>query len=132
MGFKDYRVEVDEALRRGSIFLYDHPVLVKENLPTLIESINHLGQMIARKSGASAIFFDLNNYRQEREGLIAELARAAAKKVLLTGEDVALPTMNSYERRLVHVALAIHPDVTTESTGEKKDRHVIIKKIQSA
>ena len=37
--------------------------------------------------------------------------------------------MNSYERRLVHVELAIHPDVTTESIGAGKNRYVIIKPI---
>ena len=37
--------------------------------------------------------------------------------------------MNSYERRLVHTALAIHPDVTTESVGEGKERYVVIKPI---
>ena len=132
MGFKDYRVEVDEENKKGLIFVYDNPVLIKENLPLIVESINHLTQMIARKADSPAIFFDVNNYRQERENLIAELAKAVAKKVLATGESVSLPTMNSYERRLVHVTLSIHPDVVTESTGEKKDRHVVIKKIQES
>jgi len=132
MGFKDYRVEIDEENKKGLIFVYDNASLVKENLPNLVESVNHLTQMIARKSESSAIFFDINNYRQERENLIAELAKAAAKKVISTGESVSLPAMNSYERRLVHVTLAVHPEVITESTGEKKDRYVVIRKIQES
>ena len=132
MGFRDYRVEIDEENKKGLIFVYDNPSLVKDNLPLLVDSVNHLAQMIARKSDDSAIFIDINNYRQERENLIAELAKAAAKKVIATGENVSLPTMNSYERRLVHVTLAIHPEVITESTGEKKDRHVVIKKIKES
>ena len=71
----------------------------------------------------------LEDAGDERTVLIGELAKAAAKKVLVTGEDISLPAMNSYERRLVHLALAIHPDVKTESAGEARDRHVIIKKI---
>jgi len=132
MGFRDYRVEIDEENKKGLIFVYDNPSLVKDNLPLLVDSVNHLAQMIARKSDDSAIFIDINNYRQERENLIAELAKAAAKKVIATGESVSLPIMNSYERRLVHVTLAIHPEVITESTGEKKDRHVVIKKIKES
>ncbi|MDO8574240.1 MAG: R3H domain-containing nucleic acid-binding protein [bacterium] len=132
MGFRDYRVEIDEENKKGLIFVYDNPSLVKDNLPLLVDSVNHLAQMIARKSDDSAIFIDINNYRQERENLIAELAKAAAKKVIATGENVSLPIMNSYERRLVHVTLAIHPEVITESTGEKKDRHVVIKKIRES
>ena len=38
--------------------------------------------------------------------------------------------MNSYERRLVHVELAVHPSVTTESAGEGRERYVIIKPIE--
>ena len=95
----------------------------------IVEAMNHVLQMIAKKNEAKPIFLDVNNYRQEREGLIAELARAAAKKVITTKKEVALPIMNSYERRLVHVELAIHPDVKTESIGEGKERYIIIKPI---
>ncbi len=129
MGFKDFRVDIDPDRNRGLVFIYDNPILVKENLPVIVESVNHLIQMVSKKEGSSSIFFDFNNYHQERENLIGELAKAAAKKVLVTGEDISLPAMNSYERRLVHLALAIHPDVKTESAGEARDRHVIIKKI---
>jgi predicted RNA-binding protein Jag len=129
MGFRDYRVEIKPEEKRGALFIYDGGALLKENLPALVESINHLYQMIAKKSGTELIFLDVNNYRQERETLIAELARAAAKKAVVTKADVSLPAMNSYERRLVHVELAIHPEVKTESAGEGKERYVIIRPI---
>lgn len=130
MGFKDFRVDVDSETGRGVVFIYDNPELIKENLPMIVESVNHLVQMVSRKNNQPAIIFDVNNYRQERENLITELARAAAKKVLATGEDLSLPMMNAYERRLVHVALAIHPEVKTESVGESRERHVVIKLIK--
>lgn len=130
MGFKDFRVDGDPSTQRGVVFIYDNPNLVKENLPVFVEGINHFIQLIARKNNEEPVFFDFNNYRQERENLITELARAAAKKVMATSEDISLPVMNSYERRLVHLALAIHPEVTTESTGLRRERHVIIKKIK--
>ncbi len=34
--------------------------------------------------------------------------------------------MNSFERRIVHVALKDHPEVYTRSEGEDPDREVII------
>lgn len=130
MGFKDFRVDIDPETQRGVIFIYDSQNLIKENLPVIVESVNHLVQMVSRKNNHPAVFVDVNNYRQERENLITELARAAAKKVLATGEDISLPAMNAYERRLVHVALAIHPEVKTESSGESRERHVVIKLIK--
>jgi len=130
MGFRDYRVEIDDEKRRGLIFIYDNPTLVKDSLPSIVESINHIVHGVARTKRCDFVFFDVNNYRQERENLITELARAAAKKASSTGEDVSLPAMNSYERRLVHVALAVHPEVTTESAGASRDRHVVIRVIR--
>ena len=127
MGFNDFRVEIRPEERRGLIFIYDSADLVKENLPTLVESINHLTGMIARKHNEQAMFFDVNNYRQERENLISELARAAAKKASSIKEKISLPAMNSYERRIVHVALATRPDVKTESMGEGRERCVVVK-----
>ena len=132
MGFSDFRVDVKLDQRRGSVFIYDNPTLVKENLPTLVENINHILQMITKKNLEPPVFFDVNGYRQERENLIAELARAAAKKVLQTKEQVPLPAMNSYERRLVHVELAVHPEVTTESIGMGKERYVVVKPVEEA
>jgi spoIIIJ-associated protein len=129
IGFKDYNLEIKIDEKRGSVFIYENPELLKEHLPVFVESMNHLLQMVAKKNQAETIFLDINNYRHDRENLIAELARAAAKKSATTKTEVALPAMNSYERRLVHVELAIHPEVKTESAAEGKERYVIIKPI---
>jgi predicted RNA-binding protein Jag len=129
MGFRDYRLELKLDENRGSLFIYENEAWMKENLPMVVESLNHLLQMVAKKNQAKGIFLDVNNYRQERESLIGELARAAAKKVTMTKAEVQLPSMNSYERRLVHVELALHPEVKTESVGEGKERYVIIKPV---
>jgi len=129
IGFSDYHLEMKIDERRGSVFIYEDQEMVKENLPAIVEAANHILQMVAKKNQVEAIFLDVNNYRHDRERLIAELARAAAKKASATKTEVALPAMNSYERRLVHVELAVHPDVKTESAGEGKERYVVIKPI---
>ncbi len=129
MGFRDYHLEIDAEEGRGSLFIYESSPFLNENLPLIVDSVNHIIQMIAKKNQARAFFLDINHYRRDRENIIAELARAAAKRAATTKEEISLPAMNSYERRLVHVELAIHPDVTTESTGAGKDRYVIIKPI---
>lgn len=129
MGFKDFKIELDAEHRHGSIFIYDNPTLIKENLPVFVESLNHLIQLIAQKNKEEGVFIDINNYRRERENLIVELARAAARKALATKEPIPLPAMNSYERRIVHVELAAHPEVQTESKDEGRDRYVVVKPI---
>ena len=129
MGFDDYAIEIDEEHRHGKILIRDNPALVKENLQSILDSINHLAQLIAKKENQPPAFFDINNYRRERETIITELARAAARKAAATKEEISLPAMNSYERRIIHVELASRPDVATESIGVGRSRYVIIRPI---
>lgn len=129
LGFSDYKLEIDSTHRRGELFIHSDEALVREQLPVLIDAVNHLLQLVARKRGEPPVFLDVNNYRRERERLITELARAAARKALATKGEVPLPAMNSYERRLAHLELAHHPEVTTESFGKGKGRYVVVKPI---
>ncbi len=131
IGFKDYRVEIKPGEKKGLVFIYEDQAMLKENLPAIVDAMNHLLQMAAKKNQQESFFLDINNYRHERETLIAELAKAAAKKASTTKQKVSLPAMNSYERRIVHVELALHPDVKTESVGEGKERYVIVMPIEA-
>lgn len=130
MSFTDYKVEIDAEHRHGTVFIHNDPGLIKENLPLLVESVNHLVQLIARRKDQPPIFIDINNYRKEREALIIELARATARKALSTKREIPLPAMNSYERRLAHIELASHPEVKTESVGRGHNRYVVVKPIE--
>ena len=127
MGFKEARVSVDEEYRKISIFIDDD--LIQSQLERVLPAIDHLVNLILRKEEQSPCVVDVNYYRKERERLIVELARAAAHKAALRKEEVELPPMNSYERRIVHMELADKPDLQTESIGESRDRRVIIKLI---
>lgn len=127
MGFGDFKAEVDQAHRSASIVIYEQPPGFREHIPLFVESMNHLSQVIAQRRGEQPMFIDVNNYRKEREKLLSDLARAAARKVVATKEPVSLPAMNSYERRLIHMELAGRPDVLTESQGGGRERFVTIR-----
>ena len=125
-GFYEPVVNLDSLNRKIEIFLNEGEWL-KKWLPTLVTDFDHLVKLLTRKERGESFFTDINNYRKEREYLIVELAKAAAKKASTQKEAVKLPAMNAYERRLVHVELAVHPDVKTESEGEGRERCVVIK-----
>ena len=128
-GLTDYSVDVDTEHHHAMIFIHDIPAFTKENLPALVESLNHIVQLVARQHDSQPIFVDVNNYRKERERLIVELTRATARKAVATESEIPLPIMNSYERRLAHLELAAHPDVRTESFGKGHGRYVVVKPI---
>src|SRR3989344_8773823 len=130
MTLEESQIHCDEDNRKVSVFLDDteHPFL-KSNLQQSVQDFNHIAQLIARKNDEPSFFVDINNYRLERERIITALAKAAARKALATKTELALPAMNAYERRIIHMELAAHPEVKTESVGLGKNRYVIVKVI---
>ncbi|MEZ4156622.1 MAG: R3H domain-containing nucleic acid-binding protein [Candidatus Paceibacterota bacterium] len=126
MGFADAQVSVDEEGRRISVIIDDGDWVAKK-VPDLVSALRQLTRGLARKNSLENYFIDINNYKKERERLIVEIGQAGAKKAVFEKVEVALPAMNSYERRLVHADLSMRPDVKTESAGEGKERHIIIK-----
>ena len=124
-GFDDFSVNYDESNSRFSIFINDDSI--SENmLQLIVNNLDHVVKLIAKKNSVEAAVVDVNNYRKKREDLIVELGRAAARKAMAEKIEVALPPMNAYERRLVHVELSSRPDIKTESAGEGGERHIVI------
>ena len=76
---------------------------------------------------ATGFLLDVNGYRLHHLEELKVEAKNAAKKVRLYRTDLTLKPMNAFERRIVHMALAEYPDITTESTGEGEARRVVIK-----
>lgn len=131
MGFNEgrFEVNVDKEHRKIMIKIDDESIRDK-NAPQVMAAFDLIVNQILSKHGLEHCVVDLNYYRKERERLITELARAAIKKARITKEDVELPTMNSYERRLVHMEISTHPEMETESIGQGKERRVVIKHIK--
>jgi len=75
------------------------------------------------------VIVDVNNYRAQKDEELRELAKRAARQAALSKKPVVLPPMNAYERKMVHLELALRPDVTTESEGEEPQRCVVVKPI---
>ncbi|PIT92722.1 MAG: hypothetical protein COU08_00980 [Candidatus Harrisonbacteria bacterium CG10_big_fil_rev_8_21_14_0_10_42_17] len=126
VGLNDASVDVDEEAKKIKIFTNEGEYFEKQ-LPRLITDFEHLIRLIGKKNDVGLFYIDINNYRKERERIITDLARAAARKVLIHKEQIKLPAMNAYERRLIHLELSTHPEVTTESMGEGPGRGVIVK-----
>ena len=129
-GFNDFSIDADVEGKRISIFIHDFDI--KDLLPKIILDFERIAKLALKKLDPASIenlVLDMNNYRREREHLITELAKAAARKVLMSKQEVQLPAMNAYERRIVHMELASRPDVKTESSGLGPERHIVVKPI---
>jgi spoIIIJ-associated protein len=69
---------------------------------------------------------DVEGYRDRREKQLIQMAKRMADQVAKSGRRQTLEPMPSDERRIIHIALRDHPDVTTESTGDDPYRKVTI------
>jgi spoIIIJ-associated protein len=72
------------------------------------------------------IVLDANGYRAQREAALVEQAKALAAEVAQAGQEAELDPLSAFERRIIHNALADHPDVITYSEGADSDRRVVI------
>ncbi len=72
------------------------------------------------------LYVDVEGYRNRREQQLIQMAKRMAEQVAKNGKRQSLEPMPSGERRIIHIALRDHPDVTTESTGEEPHRKVTI------
>ena len=74
------------------------------------------------------IWVDVEGYKRRRHENLQNLAQRLAEQVRRTGRSVTLEPMPPHERRVVHLALAQFPDLTTQSIGEGVSRQVVIQK----
>jgi spoIIIJ-associated protein len=72
------------------------------------------------------VVIDVEGYKQRRYEALQALAQRMAEQVKAKGRPFTLEPMLAYERRIIHIALADDPDVTTESVGEGESRKVVI------
>ncbi|HNS71152.1 MAG TPA: R3H domain-containing nucleic acid-binding protein [bacterium] len=96
------------------------------------ESLNALQSILSlialKKTGQlSIITIDINNYKGKKIEKILEIAKSSIDKVRFFEKEIALPPMNPWERRQIHVLVSDYPDIESESVGEGLARRVILK-----
>lgn len=72
------------------------------------------------------VILDAEGYRERREKALTAMAHSAADRAKGSGREVRLEALTPRERRIVHMALAEDPGVTTCSEGEDPDRIIIV------
>lgn len=87
-----------------------------------------LGQIVYKQLGQWVrLSVTVGDYKERRAQQLTELAARSAEKVIETQTEVELTELTPAERRIIHLALSDHPQVVSESSGEGRDRKLIIK-----
>ena len=69
---------------------------------------------------------DVGHYYDRQAALIRSKAQRTAERVQRARTPIAMEPMRPADRRIVHIALADHPDVMTYSIGAGEDRRVVV------
>ena len=111
-----------------TIFSDNNSILIGKNGKNVDALQLLIRQMVNSKLNTPlGIIIDVGNYKEKRAKNIEYLAKKLAREAYKTKTEVTMDSMNSYERRIVHEALAEDKYVYTESIGEEPNRKVVIK-----
>ena len=129
LGFNaNIEIKMNEDIPTYTIYSDNDSLLIGKNGKTLHALSTVVSQYIKKEIGESYKFLiDINDYKEKHEKMLIRLAKNLAKEVANTKIEVKMDSMNSYERRIIHNALANNKKIYTESEGEEPNRYIIIK-----
>ena len=93
-----------------------------------LQALQHLVATAFRKQLGedNRIVVDCNGFRRDKDAELKQMALFIAGKVRSSGASQEMGPLNPYERRVVHLAIAEDPAVTSESIGDAFMKTVII------
>lgn len=94
-----------------------------------LAALEFLTNAVVNKAEGDApvrVSIDVGGYKRRRDERLRQTAQRAAARVRKSGLPVELDPMSAAERRIVHVELADDPGVVSESTGDGRDRRVVV------
>ena len=122
-------VSVEETTEGTRINLEgeDGGVLVRRGGEGL-QALQHIVATTFRKQlgDDNRIVIDCNGFRRDKDAELRQMARFVAEKARASGMPQEMGPLNPYERRIVHLAIAEDPTVTSESIGDAFLKTVII------
>ena len=95
-----------------------------------LRALNYLVRRMVERIPALAeerFLIDVNGYQHARIHDLEQKARLLADRVRTFRSSAEMTPMNAYERMIIHAMFSDDPEVTTESDGQGKARHVVLK-----
>jgi spoIIIJ-associated protein len=105
----------------------DVPLLVDRD-GELLDALQHISNKQISRAGArrTKVILDAQGFRDTRVEYLKETALRSAKQVMATGRPVTLEPMNAHDRRIIHLELMEHGQVSTRSLGDGPRKKVVI------
>lgn len=97
-----------------------------------LNALQQVTQLTLNKSAKSFMILqmDVEDYRERRQVALEQLAARMADKAIRTRKPVTFEPMASYERKIIHNALANRLDIETYSEGTEPNRYLVIEPVK--
>lgn len=91
-----------------------------------------VNQIMSKKMGEDTsefkrVVLDVGGWRRAKQEDLEKRAREWGNQVLETGKEMELEPQSSWQRRVIHTVISEMGGLSSESTGEGRDRHIVIK-----
>ncbi len=130
MGMGDVSVEVTgvEDTEIGLEISGDEPGLLIGRDGETLDALQLVVAIAANKGRADGarIVLDAENYRERHVHKLEDMARSYAAEAKESDQEVVLPDLRPYDRRIIHMTLRDDPEVETYSEGEGRRRVLVI------
>lgn len=126
----DGDIEID--VRQGRAYLEitadDNSNLRLISEPETVEALQELTRLAVqvKTNSFSRLILDVGGSRQARVDELTRMVEKVVAKVKESGKENPLKPMSSYERKIVH-DLVSEAGLVSESEGEGKERHIVVK-----
>jgi spoIIIJ-associated protein len=93
-----------------------------------LSSLQYMVRLIVSEKAKkwTSINVDVDWYKKRHYDSLRNLAYRLAEQVAKRRRPITMEPMPPDERRIIHISLANHPDVVTQSTGEGDGRRIVI------
>jgi len=125
--------DIDIDVRQGRAYVAISSEDPKSNVsliaePETVEALQELTRLAVqvKTNSFSRLILDVGGSRQKRVEDITRIVTRIIEKVKDQNESIHMKPMSSYERKIVH-DLVSQAGLVSESEGEGKDRHIVVK-----
>jgi len=93
-----------------------------------LDALQMLAGLVANSGfeHGARVVVDAEQYRERRRQMLVEMAQQQADKAKESQQEVVIPDLKPFERRIIHLALKEDPEVETYSEGEGDERCIVI------
>lgn len=123
-----FEVMEEEGIIAISLETEDTGIVIGYHGETLESLQLVLSLILAKQTGEfKRVSIEVGDYKKNRAEWLEKIALDAKERALSENKEVYLSELKSWERRVVHLLLQDDKEVISESTGEGKDRTLVIK-----